>query len=171
MFPLLAMHYLVNALSISAKSIRKVYLALTGGVAPSYFQDLFIGHKSHAVRGTNQGFESAFLHFVVYVILMRTQKQMFRVYARWCIAFVQHLNAFRNRAFENQPRNTVGEYFISERAGTDCSVLFIDGCTHPDPATAFRDLFDPAKKALFKTHATRHINLLCNRKITLKQGE
>lgn len=171
MFPLLAMHYLVNALSVSAKSIRKVYLALSGGVAPSDFQDLFISKKSHTVIRAYHWFEAAFLHLVVYVILIRAKKQVLRIYAGWCIATVQHLHASGYRTLKKNPRYTVNEYFVRERARSYRPVFFPDSCAQPDPASAFGYSLNAAQDSFFKRHKSGHLNLLCNRKITLKHGE
>lgn len=171
MFPLLAMHDLVNSLSVSAKSIRKVYLALTGCVASSDFPNLLVSQKSHAMLGAYHWLKSALLHFVVHVILIGTRKQVRRISTAGHVATVQDVDSFRDRAVVHFPLSTVNHNLFSERARAYVAVTLRANVTSPEPATAFGNTFGTLLKAFSNWDFTRHVYLLSTHKITLKLGE
>lgn len=165
------MHYLVNALSVSAKSIRKVYLALTGSVASSYFQNLRISQKCHPVGGTYHRLKSAFLHLVVYVVLIAAREKMGRISTARHVAAVQNVHTFRNQTVIQFPLRAMDHYFFGEGVRADVPIAFRIGVPHPQPATAFRDSFSTIFKPFRDGYFACHRSLLSNRKITLKQEE
>jgi hypothetical protein len=89
------------------KATPYIRLPHVGCAKASYFADIYLGYFCAVVSSSYRLVSATFADFILHIVRVRSEEQMFRVAAWWIIAAVENIHAVWNWAVRQNPRLTM----------------------------------------------------------------
>lgn len=146
MLPFLSTHNIANSAWIDIEYFGQLALIIFSLSMPiTYLSYLLLRQFSRAAAFSDRGITAALLDHIIYVVLLRSQKQMGRIYTARIIAMVQDKQTIWNRPIMQFPRKTMGRNRTTSNRKAPIASRICSCC----PIPASQTLLDMRPKSYF----------------------